>query len=235
MHSAESTIDDRIVVIRAGTGHSVQEFAVHEAILRAHSPFFRTALDKKWREGKQRHIDLPQDDVEVVAAYVNWLYFKKVASKPLAPPELPVDDGEYQYLARMYSFGDKVQADAFCDAVMDAMVAKTDDVARDGTRTFPSHSAIMTLYTGTPAESPARQFVVDMYLEFGAAKWISKEADCNHIEFLTDLTRAFMSRGEKVPLHKKENYPHRKKWHKIPEPDEFLKPAGSDESLRTLQ
>lgn len=143
-----------------------------------------------------------------------------------------MDDGEYHFLARMYAFGEKVQADAFCDNIIDAMAQKTDDVATDGTRTFPSHSAIMVLYNGTPLDSPARQFCVDMYAEFGAEKWIPKESEFNHNEFLTDLTRALLDRSQATSVHKQSNYPRRRRWHKNSDNAEFLQPVASRERAR---
>lgn len=226
------------MTLRAGIDPST-DFAVHEAILREHSPFFRTALDNKWREGRSRQINLPQDSSEVVAAYVHWLYFQEIASKPTSPPSLPIDDGEYQFLAMLYVFGEKVQADAFCDDILDAMASKTDDFADDGTRTFPSHAAIMTLYNGTPPQSPARRFAVEMYATFGTEHWIPEEADCNHAEFMTDLVRVFLSRSPSNSAHQQLNFSRRYEWHKqsgveASRTEEFLRPADSVESIPAL-
>lgn len=223
-------IDHRIVTLDVGS-EPLRTFAVHESILREHSPFFRAALDQKWREGRSRVVELPMDDEDVVAAYVDFLYFGKVASRPVSPPELPVDDGEFSFLSRCYIFADKVGADIFCDAIIDAMALKTDDVAGDGTRTFPSYTAIMTLYNGTPPDSPARRFAVDMYVEFGIESWIPKEADLSHAEFLTDLARRFLSRKQSVTTHKQPNYPKRTRWHKGDSSREFLRPAASIETF----
>jgi hypothetical protein len=240
-------IDSRIVTVRVGgkvserrrhdglapklhqsdqSPQDAKDFSVHEGILREHSLFFRTALDAKWREGRLGIVDLPHDDVDVVGAYVDWLYFRTIASKPTAARALPMDDGEYQHLARLYTFGEKVQADAFCDDVLTAMTLKTDDVADDGTRTFPSHSAITTLYEGTPADSPARKFVVDMYAEFGMNAWVPGETDLSHPEFLIDLVHAFMLRRPMGSAHKQSNYPRRSRWHK--------REQGRAEFLRTV-
>lgn len=223
-----SKIDSRIVVLKVASA-PIKDFAVHEAILREHSLFFRTALDQKWREGHSRTVELPDDDAEVVSAYIDWLYFRKIASKPVSPPELPMDDGEYQLLAQLYAFGDKVQADSFCDSVLDAMVQKTDDVAADGTRTFPSHSAIMTLYNGTAQGSPARRFVVEMYAEYGAGKWIPLESEFSHADFLTDLVRALLQKRQTSSVHKQLNFPRRRAWHKTADAAEFLQPATPGE------
>lgn len=211
---------------------TTQDFSVHEAILREHSPFFRSALDTKWREGRSRIIEMPQDEVDVVRAFVEWLYFQQIASKPLLPPALPIDDGEYNFLARMYGFGEKVQADDFCDDVLTAMTLKSDDVAEDGTRTFPSHSAVMTLYNGTSVASPARQFAVDMYVDFGMDQWIPQATELNHPEFMTDLVHAFLTRNKAVTTHKQSNFPRRHKWHKGEHSREFFTPAPPSERIR---
>ncbi|CAK4030495.1 hypothetical protein DOTSEDRAFT_74030 [Lecanosticta acicola] len=208
----------------------MRDFAVHEAILREHSPFFRTALDQKWREGRSKHIDLPRDDGDVVGAYLDWLYFKKIACKPISPPELPLDDGEYHFLARLYAFGEKIQADAFCDDIIDAMAFKTDDVADDGTRTFPSHTAIMALYDGTPTSSPARRFVVEMYVTFGAEHWVPDESEYNHPDFVMDLVHAFLKRNHTGSIHRQQNYLRRHQWHKHARSQELLRPASSTET-----
>lgn len=222
-------IDDRIVIIRVGSEATAREFAVHEAVLRETSPFFRTALDKRWREGRSRRIDLPQDDGDVVSAWVEWCYFKTIASKPTTPPDLPMDDGEFNFLARLYCFAEKTCCDAFADDVVDAMALKTDDVTNDGTRTFPSHTAIMVLYTGTPSGSPARRFVCDMYCEFGIPGWIPKESGLNHPEFLQDLVRAALGKNPRRSIHK--NYPRRKRWHKRGPEEEFLQLAHPTEHI----
>ncbi|KAF7187847.1 hypothetical protein HII31_10747 [Pseudocercospora fuligena] len=224
-------IDDRIVTIRVANNSncSSRDFSIHEAILSEHSPYFRAALDDKWRESS-RIMELPFDEVDVVAAYIHWLYFKRVASKPISPPELPMDDGEYLTLARLYCFGEKVQDDAFCDDVMTAMTLKTDDIAEDGTRTFPSHSAVMALYNGTTNHSVARQFMVDMYCEFGMDQWIPKEAELNHPEFLADLVHAFLGQKSTVS-HKQPNYPRRRTWHKRRQTQENVRLSSSNERL----
>lgn len=142
-----------------------------------------------------------------------------------------MDDGEFDFLARLYCFAEKVMVPAFSDDVIDAMALKTDDVANDGTRTFPSHTAITILYTGTPAGSPARRFVCDMYCEFGISGWIPKEAGLNHPDFLQDLVRASLGRNPRRSIHKHSNYPRRRKWHKCGQVEEFLQMPRANERI----
>lgn len=224
-------IDDRIVTIRVGSEETAKQFSAHEAILRENSPFFRTALDKRWKEGRTQRIDLPRDDGDVVAAFLDWSYFKIIASKPVSPPALPMDDGEFDFLARLYCFAERTCCDAFADDIIDAMALKTDEVANDGTRTFPSHSAIMILYSGTPSGSPARRFVVDMYTEFAIPAWIPKETAANHPEFLKEVLREALAKNPRRTIHKHSNYPRRRKWHKRGPGEEFLQVARSGEHI----
>lgn len=217
-------------MIRVGTGENVREFSAHEAILRE-SPFFRSALDKRWRESHSRDIDLPQDDGDVVAAFLDWSYFKIIASKPVNAPALPMDDGEFDFLARLYCFAEKTQCDHFADDVINAMALKTDDVANDGTRTFPSHTAITILYSGTPPGSPARRFVCDMYCEFGIPSWIPKENGLSHPDFLQDLVRAALGTNPRRSIHKHSNYPRRRKWHKSCPKEEFSQLARPSDHI----
>ncbi|EME77419.1 uncharacterized protein MYCFIDRAFT_146637 [Pseudocercospora fijiensis CIRAD86] len=208
-------IDDRIVTLRVGdtSNGSTRDFSIHEAILAEYSPYFRAALDEKWRECS-RVMELPFDDIDIVAAYAHWLYFKRVASKLISPPKLSMDDGEFLMLARLYCFGEKVQDEAFCDGVITAMTLKTYDVAEDGTRIFPGHCAVMALYNGTTKNSISRKFMVDMYCEFGMDLWIPEEAELNHPEFLADLVRAFLGGRKSIVPHMQTNFPRRRTWHK---------------------
>ena len=60
------------VTIKAGTGHNVEEFHVHEDVIKQRSEYFRRAFDAKWQEGKTRIIEFPEDSTAVVEAYVEW-------------------------------------------------------------------------------------------------------------------------------------------------------------------
>lgn len=93
-----------IITLKPGEGHDA--ITIHEDILRDHSPFFKAALDKKWLDGATREIKLPDDTAEVVAAYVDWLYSRRLEL------DVPKDtkgrpEPESELVARLYCFGEK--------------------------------------------------------------------------------------------------------------------------------
>jgi len=47
---------------------------VHESFLTSRSEFFRRALNGNWQEAETRVIKLPDDDPEIVALYINFVY-----------------------------------------------------------------------------------------------------------------------------------------------------------------
>jgi hypothetical protein len=159
---------------------------VHESVLRGSSDFFRAALEKQWQEGRERKIHLPEDRLEVVEAYVEWLYSQKVtsmsgkATSDIVENEMPM---EHEHIARLYVFGEKVQDDDFCDAALAMFLAL---IGRnfDGDHYLPSSGAILIIYNGTSDGSPIRKLLVHIWKTYGWKDW-----------FHPAHTRAFLIRN----------------------------------------
>ncbi|EME77420.1 uncharacterized protein MYCFIDRAFT_146355 [Pseudocercospora fijiensis CIRAD86] len=62
------------VTIRVGTGAARETPTIHEYIIREKSQVFRAAFDRKWKEGRSRQVELPEDDPKIVHSYLDWLY-----------------------------------------------------------------------------------------------------------------------------------------------------------------
>lgn len=56
-------------------------FKVHEASLKARSPFFVSALSTAWKEGREGIVKLPEDRPETVELYLKHLYTGKLHIK----------------------------------------------------------------------------------------------------------------------------------------------------------
>lgn len=54
--------------MRVDSDHDQGDFSVHEPVLREGSPFFRAALDKRWKEGQSLFVELPGVEPEVFAS-----------------------------------------------------------------------------------------------------------------------------------------------------------------------
>lgn len=139
------------------------------------SPFFKAALSKKWNEGTERPctIELPKDQVDIVAAYVDYLYVDDIKAEKTI----------FSWLAHLYCFGEKIQDDGFCDALLLAI--------RSGAgpgRFSPGIDTVNIIYAGTPKNAPMRRFLVELYAQRATAVSQFPENTCS--EFLRDLVVA---------------------------------------------
>lgn len=161
--------------LRVGPRIGCEEFSVHEVVLKETSGFFQAVVKKEWKEGSERVIELPEDTPEVVSAYVDWLYSDKIFPRT---GELPADAvmhaRESDHLAKLYVFGEKNQDDAFCDAVITAW-ARHLDTKIAGKYYYFASDCIASLYAGTSSSSPARKFVVQLFVKYGRKQWLQND------------------------------------------------------------
>lgn len=177
-------------------GEKQKELIVHETLLSERSDFFSAALKKEWEEGQQRRIPLPDDNPQVVSLYLHWLYYNKLFCRP--PDEQSVEDGnEQSLLISLFVFGEKIQDGQLKDAVIDAIILSTNTPDKNGNRWYPT-GAVNAAYKGTPANSPLRTLLVDMYVQHGTSKWIH---NTTNTDFLLDVSRALLDtqRTEQYP------------------------------------
>lgn len=190
-----------MITVHAGPDPSTP-FLVHEGVVKESSEFFKAALNKQWKEGTERKIDLPDDCPHVVADYIEWLYSKEIefTYKSKGPSAIQKFDdiqkeisNDYHHLARLYVFGEKIQDDSFCNRALSTMIEVCTDspMVTNGSKLYPSNTTIPIIYAGTPAGSPARRFLVWVH-QHGKAFWLtnSRETFMSCPEFLFDLAVA---------------------------------------------
>lgn len=156
----------------------------HEGVLRRTSSFFDTALKKDWEEGQKRIITLPDDEPELIHAYLRWAYSRQVF-------HAGVDMGR-GVLAELYVLGEKLLDDAFQDSVLNAYVARL-----TASHELPGDTAITNIYEGTPKESPARRLVVNMYVKDGRPGHVETQGENGWevpTEFKDDLLAALLDK-----------------------------------------
>lgn len=155
---------------------TVEEFSVHEVVLKETSGFFKAAVKNEWKEGSQRVIDMPEDTPEVVSAYVDWLYSDKMLPSAGEPPkDVKTHVRESNYLAKLYVFGEKIQDDSFCDAVITAFTKHLDHKII-GSRHTVGVDAVETMMAGTPQGSPGRRFILQVIARRVGSKRLRKHS-----------------------------------------------------------
>ncbi|CAK4030501.1 unnamed protein product [Lecanosticta acicola] len=199
------------LTIIVGPPDAQQTFYVHAAWIQQKSAFFHAAFDRKWQEAQSRQLELPEDIPEVVAAYLEWIYFAALPSHSnigLTQAELP---RHYRLLAQLYVFAEKIQDDACCNRVLASFAQRCEEPVLAGTPVLFTYETLRIIYAGTPPASPIRRFFVDVASESGHATF-SRDADAYPREFLVELTYSLLVR---CPQPKVGNYfLEREKWYK---------------------
>ncbi|CAB5364783.1 unnamed protein product [Rhizophagus irregularis] len=72
--------DDYNVIIQTGEGQNIKEFNAHSNILRARSPYFKSALSTKWITKKNNMIEFKKPNIrptvfEIILKYIYTGYF----------------------------------------------------------------------------------------------------------------------------------------------------------------
>lgn len=176
-------------------GKEEQKFAVHKEILRAHSPFFRSAVQQNWKEGQEGIIRLPDDDPEVLELYEEWLYEGKIFSQDEQQVE---DSDESDLLIKAFVFGEKIQDGRFRDAAIDCLIACLNSKDENRYKWFPTEQGIDMVYEGTPPGSPLRRLMVDMHVYYGEESWFDGETNT---EFLVELARDLLNVRQELDLN----------------------------------
>lgn len=167
-------------IISLNVGKSPKAITVQEDKLRQTSSFFRAALDKHWKEGATGEVALPEDRLEIVMAYVEWLHRSTLV-------ERSVDEGgEYSdamwlKLIRMYGFGDKIQDTKFMNEVLMRVLENLDE-----SNTCPHEVDIRLAYKSTRPGSSLRRLFVAAWAAGAKDHWF-EAGDEYPEEFMRDL------------------------------------------------
>jgi len=157
------------------------------------SSFMKAALSGEWEEARSGIVKLPDEKPEVFSTYTQWLYQGVVATQDR---EVPIDDDEeYLELAQAYILGDRLQDADFQDAVLDCIVAKSDEKVLGGSRVFPRIDVVHHIYENTAEGSSARKVMVDLYCwnARGNGTWLGPECkDAAPHDFLYDLAASLI-------------------------------------------
>ncbi|KAL4904479.1 hypothetical protein BDW74DRAFT_179053 [Aspergillus multicolor] len=133
------------------------------------------ARPKRTLEAKERIVELPEQDPDVFALFVHWLYFKTI---PVAHDNMGAEeDVEYMELAKAYVLGDMLVSPAFKNVAIDIMVEKSLAPKMNGSLYYPKIKVIQYIHSNTLNGSKIRRLLVDLYLEHGMKDWLRGETD----------------------------------------------------------
>ncbi|KAI8934365.1 hypothetical protein NX059_009100 [Plenodomus lindquistii] len=166
------------------------EFTVHEELLTYHSPFFRAALNGKFKEAEEKKVVLEDVITNVFEFFVHWLYHGRLPS---------VDDNESLFkmwstnttsnLLWIFVFCDRYDVPKLKTEAMNTLLARSQDPACGNC--FHSRTAVGYAYDNLPKTSGLRRFLVDLFCRHASPQvWTHPVCD-NRIEFFVDALQNF--------------------------------------------
>lgn len=182
-----SFVEDGVVTLRVGPSEKTHDRIVHRTLLRQHSPFFDSALQKDWKENKSNIIELPEDDVKIVDLYISWVYRQNPFVHPV-PCQCSKNFRELErFTVGAWQFGDKVLDHPFCDLVIDVALAHG-----GATQIYPLPLFSATFDTSA-RDAPVHNLLGDAFVYLAKPKWL--DAIVCSAEAYKEIARRCMSDG----------------------------------------
>ncbi|KAF1843670.1 uncharacterized protein K460DRAFT_357369 [Cucurbitaria berberidis CBS 394.84] len=178
-----------MITITVGTGAEAVKFPVHEAVARKSSAFLDNAMKPEWASPKAdpRDIQLVDEDPELFKVYLHWLYFKNMPTV-YAGSKGKNYNHEYVLLCRCYIMGEKLMDVGFKNAMLDALVGAMENTPR----LVPGLTAINIIYAGTLGGSPARRFLVDIWVKMADESWLDYLTAALPHAFVLEFSRVLL-------------------------------------------
>lgn len=171
-------------------GPDKHELAAYGHLLAKDSEFFEAALKKEWKEGQTRIINLPEEDIETVTHYLDFVHGQGLPTAAIMVwDELATSPHGYPALFELYLLGERVLDKAARNAIVTEIMRLIWVRNDNGDTWVPNHEAISFVYGATPESSPARRLLVDLHVKYGLPEFMDHgtyDPIC-----LTDLVKAF--------------------------------------------
>jgi hypothetical protein len=138
-----------------------EKFTVHKDLVCASSKFFMVASSKRWLEGREKAVRLPEVKKETFQAYVVWIYAGKVNVNKSTKGDVNLADGEeFRETVDLYLLGDVLDDLQLRNNAMRAIVTGLKDW-----NVQPSCKLINHIWDSTPPGSLLRAMIADYYAQ----------------------------------------------------------------------
>jgi hypothetical protein len=183
--------DGDMVILAIGSDK--EKLHAHGHRLARTSQFFTTELKKERPEGQAHIVSLPEEDVNTVTRYLDFVYGEGLPTvHTIIYEDLDAYDDAYLQLFELYTFAERVLDTEVQHAIIKETLRLTVLQSSDGQNWLPDDRSISLVYQGTPANSPARRLLVDLHVSSGVTDNLT--SDTCDLMYLADLARAFNTR-----------------------------------------
>jgi len=149
-------------------------------------------MNGNWAEREESLIKLPEDDPKIFATYINHVYTSTIATRATDEPRLgTIICDELVCLCKLYVLGEKLCDPAAKNATIEAILTASTEKDGKGQWYYPLRSSIKIIYDGTPAGSPGRRLMADLWTNFSIkTDYFAESAQSLPKEFWFDLALA---------------------------------------------
>ncbi|MCJ1454345.1 hypothetical protein MMC28_004698 [Mycoblastus sanguinarius] len=163
-------------------------FHVHEELLCEASSVFKAGFASKFKEGSEKTMKLPEDDIDTVDIFVQWLYRQQPSPSTIEIPSL--DDVIGMQLMRLFVFADKYDVPNLKLSIYENIFT----AAKSGLR-LPHATAVEYVYSNTKMGSGIRAILVDVFVWRVEQSWFESPTVPSWLvkvpEFASDMVIAF--------------------------------------------
>lgn len=152
--SYEYDYTDLITVV-VGKKKEEQRFLVHKDVICGKSKFFEAAVStKRWREGQEKLVRLPECKPRAFQAYMHWLHSGSVVPEVYLGKAIEEEE-EKEALVEAFIIGDFLDDASLRRAALDVLVG-----GPGKWKYVTSYALNHRIYDATPPASPLRKFIV---------------------------------------------------------------------------
>lgn len=160
---------------------------VHRDIISAKSPFFEAACSKRWKEGLEKTIRMPEAESEVFRAYITWIYSNNIdVARVETTNKRALDD--QKLLMSLYIFGDFAGDRPLCRESIRLLVS----LSKIWRVVFTTRPFLAKVWASTMPSSPSRKVVVDRIILFLNAENVASHIDRHPAEVAREIAMALM-------------------------------------------
>ncbi|CAK4032122.1 hypothetical protein D0862_13151 [Lecanosticta acicola] len=150
----KSLVHDELITICMANNRN-KPIKVSRALLTAASPWFQSALDKKFKEGEERVLRFPDAECDTVTEFLFWLFNARQLSDSFADQvgsATAVSNAQLRDV-QLWIFADMHCLPDLCGAAMRDLHCKL-------SIQWPSTEVVRTAFEGTAADSPLRRVIL---------------------------------------------------------------------------
>jgi hypothetical protein len=154
---ADSDIEDFNNTVAVLVGPEEQRFILHQDAVCDMSKFFKAACSKRWVEGQEKLVRLPEAKPEVFQEYCKWIYSGTIDVGRLTPQgEQKSRTAEHSMLINLF-----LLADSLDDRQLRKVATQEMSKCLDIFDTLPSPIKLETIWSSTLPGSLYRKMLVD--------------------------------------------------------------------------